>query len=167
MSCMGSLRPDPELDRRQVRIRILGAVACLSVLIVSYVYAPYKQSGPVLCPLRLFSGLPCPGCGLTRAFCSITHGHLVAAVRFHAFSPLVFLGFLVAIIVLPLEAFRRRRLRFLNRILFSPTVAQCLLVSLITYHVIRLIYQASNGQLMESVKHSILGFAIHAVTGWL
>jgi hypothetical protein len=35
------------------------------------------------CPLALFAGIPCPGCGLTRATIALFHGDLGGALRFH------------------------------------------------------------------------------------
>jgi hypothetical protein len=40
-----------------------------------------------LCPSAALLGLPCPGCGLTRATVALLHGDFAAALRFH---PLVF-----------------------------------------------------------------------------
>jgi hypothetical protein len=31
------------------------------------------------CPFKLLTGWPCPGCGLTHAFCDISHGNLAMA----------------------------------------------------------------------------------------
>lgn len=42
------------------------------------------------CPFKLITGLDCPGCGLTRAFCSILLGDFQAAVMYHPLSPLIF-----------------------------------------------------------------------------
>jgi hypothetical protein len=39
-----------------------------------------------LCPFRLLTGFPCPGCGLTHAFCDISHGHLGAAWQANPFG---------------------------------------------------------------------------------
>jgi hypothetical protein len=41
-----------------------------------------------LCPLASTLGIPCPGCGLTRATLSLLHGDVRTALRFH---PLVWL----------------------------------------------------------------------------
>jgi predicted metal-binding membrane protein len=40
------------------------------------------------CPFFGVTGLPCPGCGLTRACMLLLQGDVHAAVRFHAFAPI-------------------------------------------------------------------------------
>jgi len=79
-----------------------------------------------LCPLAGSFGIPCPGCGLTRATLALLRGDLHAALHFH---PLVFIltplfvGFMLAAmleflrgpVAAPLEtasAPRRVRIRF-------------------------------------------------------
>jgi hypothetical protein len=47
------------------------------------------QSIPVLCLFRRTVGLPCPSCGLTRAFLSLARGELGTAFAFHPFAPLL------------------------------------------------------------------------------
>jgi hypothetical protein len=39
--------------------------------------------GAPICPTALLFGLPCPGCGLTRATVALLHGDFAAAFRFH------------------------------------------------------------------------------------
>jgi len=60
-----------------------------ALLAASFLYFPHATTGPVLCPLALIAGLPCPGCGLTRAFCYATHGHFPEAFGFHPLWPLL------------------------------------------------------------------------------
>ncbi len=62
---------------------------------------------PPSCRFRSWTGLDCPSCGLTRAFVSIAHGDLAAALRFNPVSPLVFLAFLFQV---PYRAWQIRRL---------------------------------------------------------
>lgn len=44
---------------------------------------------PILCTVRAISGLPCPGCGLTRSVVAALHGELARAVAAHPIGPLV------------------------------------------------------------------------------
>lgn len=44
--------------------------------------------GFVTCPMRVTTGVPCPGCGLTRAMLALLSGDLAEALHWH---PLVFL----------------------------------------------------------------------------
>ncbi len=64
---------------------------------------------PVVCGFRRLTGHPCPGCGLTRSFTYLAHGHLADAFRINALGPFVF-AFVAAQV--PLQA---RRLWLLRR----------------------------------------------------
>jgi len=48
-----------------------------------------------LCPFRILTGFPCPGCGLTHAFCDISHGHFKKAWQANPFG---FLFYALAIV---------------------------------------------------------------------
>jgi len=65
---------------RPLRIAVLASLAGLFAL-ADVVHFP-------LCPLASTFGVPCPGCGLTRATLALLHGNVRAALHFH---PLVFL----------------------------------------------------------------------------
>ncbi len=45
--------------------------------------------GLVLCPFRYLTALPCPLCGMTHALCALVRGEWMAALGFHALSPVV------------------------------------------------------------------------------
>jgi len=42
------------------------------------------------CLLYHTFGVKCALCGLTRSFCSLTHGDFLASVRFHPLGPAIF-----------------------------------------------------------------------------
>ncbi len=46
-----------------------------------------SRLGLVLCPFRLATHLPCPGCGMTRAMLALCHADLRTALVAHPLSP--------------------------------------------------------------------------------
>jgi hypothetical protein len=75
---------------RELARRHQVALACAALLAGSWLVRPWAFDGPVLCPTRLLFGVPCPGCGLTRAFSCLWTGDVGAAVRLHPFAPALF-----------------------------------------------------------------------------
>jgi hypothetical protein len=63
--------------------------------------------GPVVCPFRLLTGLPCPGCGLTRAWVYLAHGQWHESFVANPFG-LVLLALVVALVVAVVTARLRR-----------------------------------------------------------
>jgi hypothetical protein len=63
--------------------RILLTAWFPGLVAAGWAYAPYVSTGPVFCLWRGLSGTPCWGCGLTRAFCSLVHGDVAAAIDFN------------------------------------------------------------------------------------
>jgi len=93
--------------------RLAGA----AILIAWLVPAGRLDRGPVLCPFRRLTGLPCPTCGLSRSWSAVLHGRLGDSVAFHPLGPLTVVG---------AAAFAARideRAPGLTRRLRSPTVA--------------------------------------------
>ncbi len=99
------------------------------------------------CPFFRATGVPCPGCGLTRALMLLMRGELRGALHFHAFAPIFLIGVAALILsaVLPnsiiqpvisrTELWERRTgftviilagliLYWLARLLFVPEFAQ-------------------------------------------
>ncbi len=65
----------------------------------------------VICPLRNLTGIPCPGCGLTRSFMAIARGDFDYALSMHLFGPPLFAAFALAILLMAVELKTGRRLR--------------------------------------------------------
>jgi hypothetical protein len=49
---------------------------------------------PSFCPFYNLTGLPCPGCGLTRAFVCLGHGHWRESLHWHPLGWLIYGFFL-------------------------------------------------------------------------
>jgi hypothetical protein len=45
---------------------------------------------PGTCIFRNVTGIPCPGCGLTRSFVHLAHGNFMKALEFHLMGPVLF-----------------------------------------------------------------------------
>ena len=81
--------PEPMKEPRSWRLRRLRAAGLFALaLIAAWVYEPWSRSGPPLCLVRLITGVPCPGCGMTRSVCAASHGHWSDALAFHWLGPL-------------------------------------------------------------------------------
>jgi len=47
-----------------------------------------SDNGPTICPIALLTGVPCPGCGMTRAASALLRGDLSLALDYHPLIPL-------------------------------------------------------------------------------
>jgi hypothetical protein len=74
-----------------IRSRWFSA-ACLAVVILSLVLPP-GGFGVMGCHFKLFTQLPCLGCGLTRSFIGIAHLNFARAIEYHPVGiPLFFIA---------------------------------------------------------------------------
>lgn len=79
-------------SRSIARMAVIGLAL---VFAVSVFYEP-SRPGPdgsyfTICAFKIFTTLPCPGCGLTHSFCSIGKGDFAEAFDYHLLGPLLFL----------------------------------------------------------------------------
>ncbi len=115
-------------------------------------------SSPLLCPIRAMTGIPCPGCGLTRSFTAIAMGDLSRAVDYHLFGPA--LGLICCYLLLQslYEIWCNRAVYpvFLRRLCRpGPMLVGAGLV--FGYHLIRLQSLAARGELGPAFQASPLG----------
>ncbi|MBI3184443.1 MAG: DUF2752 domain-containing protein [Myxococcales bacterium] len=71
------------------RTRYLALFAIASSLVL-----PFSGVGVDLCWLHSVTGLPCPGCGMTRAFIALSQGDLATAAGANPFALLLYPLFL-------------------------------------------------------------------------
>jgi hypothetical protein len=88
------MRPTPDAARNPDQIAIMaylsGFVLTTLVFLVSFWYRPPDVPTVVLCTLKSTTGMDCPTCGMTRAFCALAKGEWQRALQFHPLSPAVF-----------------------------------------------------------------------------
>ncbi|MEI6219564.1 MAG: DUF2752 domain-containing protein [bacterium] len=91
----------PETGSSKIPLDIILACGALAVLFLSMAISPDHLPAIQLCMFRHWTGLPCPGCGITRAFCAIGHGELRAAWDYNPLS-LPFYAAAIGLLFLPL-----------------------------------------------------------------
>jgi hypothetical protein len=70
----------------------LAALGLITAMFAaSVVWHPSDDGGYVFCPFRRATGVPCPGCGLTRSFCAVAKGHVERGFDLHWLGPALFL----------------------------------------------------------------------------
>lgn len=93
------------------------------------------------CPMKAATGVPCPGCGLTRATVALLRGDLYASLRTHAYAPLIALALLFTGLALLLPKGSRLALISAVETFERRTGATAVaLVGLMVYWLVRLLF---------------------------
>lgn len=77
-----------------LRVLLRGGGAAVVAVVAAEVHRTHDPG--VLCPLRRFTGIPCPGCGSTTVFMELGAGHVGAAIAANPVTVLVGLCLLFA-----------------------------------------------------------------------
>lgn len=70
-----------EKARIQKQLKLDGLILLISGCTIFL----FKSTG-IGCPIRHFSGIPCPTCGMTRSFLALFQGHLEESLYYHALT---------------------------------------------------------------------------------
>lgn len=124
--------------RRRAWLVLLGLSA---MFVTAALWRPPDEPQLVLCPFRALTHYPCPGCGMTRAFCALAHLEFWRAVKFNALSPLLFLVALAAwaraaATILRLESFGASAWRWPRP---SPAMSKLMLALVLAWWAARLV----------------------------
>ena len=106
-----------------------------------------------ICPFKLLTGFPCPGCGITKSLIFLYKGDLEKSIYYHLFGPFTFLFCLVAIVTLSVELFTEKD--YFQKILYSKKIAYSLGIILGIYHLSRLVYFISTNNIDDILRQSI------------
>jgi hypothetical protein len=102
--------PSTVADRRhEVTTFALTAGPVAAAFVLAGLGGPFDR--PVLCPLRVMFGVPCPFCGLTTSFVDTAAGRLADGFAASPLGPLAFVAFVVVAAVTAMSLVRRRRVR--------------------------------------------------------
>ncbi|MDB9493953.1 DUF2752 domain-containing protein [Spirulina major CS-329] len=141
------------LDRVSRRLRLAGLSLVTSPILGAYFLGHGGGFSPFFCPVLKVTGVPCPGCGMTRSFVALARGDFDGAIAFHLFGPLVFTACFGIAIHLSLELYTGQKIRYpaLANWLQRRQVTLLVLIALLTYHGLRLWGLAQSGELAASI----------------
>ena len=115
-------------------LAVAGAAAFVAGSAVIALNDPTKAAFFPICPLLSFTGLACPGCGLTRGFHALFNGDIATALDFNLLLPIWLVLFGWIFVSLTLTAVRGRGLQM--PVLSGKTVWMTAAV-LLTFGVLR------------------------------
>lgn len=146
------------LNQKQILKRYLSLSLCSSPLIGAYFFGYTEATSPFKCIFLAMTGIPCPGCGLTRSFLASAHNNFQQAVNYHLFGPLLFFGLSLACVHLILELYFHRSIKaFYGKFLSNQFLQFTLLGAILSYHFLRLYALFVSGELASSFQQSPLG----------
>ena len=61
-------------------VPVLAAISFVGLVVARVWPVPSVDGGQPTCILRILTGMPCPGCGMTRLADQLAHGHLLGAI---------------------------------------------------------------------------------------
>ncbi len=88
--------------RRLTRLLLL----CFSVISISVAARLFDgfNSGPILCPIRLLTGIPCPACGTTRSIGALCEGKFTESWRLNPLGYFIAFAALVWAVRIPITS---------------------------------------------------------------
>jgi hypothetical protein len=142
----------------KTQLKIFGIIGAFITLMIPFFLIFFNQhhhleTAQSFCPLKMLSGFPCPGCGITKSLVFFYEGDLQKSLYYHILGPFVILFCVVVIAVLSAELITKKV--YFNGLLFNKKLAYGLGVFLATYHLIRIIYFIQNNSWDSILEQSI------------
>ncbi|WP_277454808.1 DUF2752 domain-containing protein [Janibacter sp. DB-40] len=72
----------------RIVVLVIAAVSLVGLGVARLWPVASVDSGEPTCLLRIFTGLPCPGCGMTRSWVHLAHGDVLTAFEYNLFGPI-------------------------------------------------------------------------------
>lgn len=142
----------------QSKRKIYGIIGAFIMLMVPFFLIFFNQDSHLetaqsFCPLKMLTGFPCPGCGITKSLVYFYEGDLQKSLYYHILGPFVILFCIVTIVVLITELITKKE--YFNGLLFNRKLAYGLAILLATYHFIRIIYFINDNSIDDIMRQSI------------
>ena len=136
-------------------------IVYISIISLSFFISPYLDNGIELCSMKYLTGLPCPGCGLTHSFASISSGNLSDAFGFHLIGPFIYAAMLIFIFILFSEIFLDKKFPKLRKIFFSRKFTYAFGIILFLFFSFRIYNLMITGEFSKLLQNSVILKIIH------
>ncbi|WP_035668863.1 DUF2752 domain-containing protein [Flavobacterium sp. 83] len=138
--------------------KVYGIIGALLTLMVPFFLMFFNgdnhlETDQSLCPFKMVTGFPCPGCGITKSLVYFYEGDFYKSISYHVLGPFVIVFCIVTIVVLTMELITQKE--YFNAVLYNKKLAYGLGFFLVVYHIIRLVFFIKNHSLDAILKESI------------
>ena len=134
-----------EASRQSKMLAGFALFMLTGVFLVSLMLSlPYYSLGETyftICGFKNFTGLPCPGCGLTHSFCALGKGDIPGAFGFNLLGPPLFITFVLVWIRSACVLLNKSRpVLMFDRIADRFRLVRTFLIAFAVFGVARIIY---------------------------
>lgn len=147
---------------------IIRIIDCIKVILIIGAFYFFLHLIGVGCPIRFLTGIPCPGCGMSRAWNAVFHFRLRDAYLFHPLFPLP--AIVVTLYFFTLLLPDSRKLRILFQVILWGTVMLFIVIyilRLLNPNVSDIKIHLSNGLIYKILKVDFLREWLQANTNLL
>lgn len=137
---MPRVAPSADRSSAPVTTQLVAAGAAVALGAAFLVSPDHVADGPVICPFRRLTGLPCPGCGLTRSWVYLAHGWWRESLAAHPFGVVAVAAALALVVAVALAVASRGRtaLPDLDAVVRRPWV-RAVLAAWLVFSLVRLV----------------------------
>lgn len=133
---------------------------CSLLIFPAALFLPFDRMDLSVCFFYNMTGIPCPGCGLTRSFSSLVHLHFLESLMYNPFGPAVVAAaasFVISAFYRPAAEFYDRNRRAFSIFIF---VAAVLLIIFGIFRGVLIVYwpDAANGLFILRRGHPVFQF---------
>jgi len=123
------------------KLALFGLIGLFAVFMVSLLFTLPEGQYFTICGFKNFTGLPCPGCGLTHSFCALGKGEITAAFSFNLLGPPLFFALVLlwirsGCVLLNKDKIVYRLDRFAGRL----SVVKAFAIAFVVYGIARIVY---------------------------
>jgi hypothetical protein len=141
-----------------IKRKIWGITGALCTLVIPFFLMlqnnqHHLDTDQSLCPFKMLTGFPCPGCGITKSMVYFYDGNFIKSIHYHILGPFVILFCVATIVLLTIEILQKKE--YFNKWLYHKKLAILLGLILGIYHLIRVIYFITQNSWHSIIQQSI------------